>query len=182
MRVGDSASLMRRFTLADLEAFAMLLSDQGMGESLAPPAAQFAAQLSPGASLLAGVPPHGQALRSPSPALGSRAALIAPQSRAVAPQSAARDDVVPEPLIAALFSRLLGMELPGPGTGWLKQELHHPASARLGEDLHARVEITRLRPEKKLADLMCICTGNKGRLICRGRALMLLSGCGSLQS
>lgn len=37
--------------------------------------------------------------------------------------------VVPEPLIAGLFSTLLGVRLPGPGTNYLKQELgfHGPA-------------------------------------------------------
>lgn len=81
---------------------------------------------------------------------------------------------VPEPLVAALFSCLLGTRLPGPGTGWLKQTLHHHSPARPGEPLTATVELTRLRPEKRLADLACACHGADGRLVCEGRALMLL--------
>lgn len=82
---------------------------------------------------------------------------------------------VPEPLIAGLFSCLLGTQLPGPGTGWLKQEMHHHAKAGLDEPLTAEVEITRLRPEKRLVDLACRCHGAGGRAICSGRALMLLA-------
>lgn len=82
---------------------------------------------------------------------------------------------VPDPLIGALFSCLLGTRLPGPGTGWLKQELTHHAAARLDERLTARVTVTRLRPAQRLADLACTCHGAGGRLICDGRALMLLA-------
>lgn len=79
---------------------------------------------------------------------------------------------VPEPLIAALFSQLLGMHLPGQGTHYLKQDLDFAAPARPGETLIARVEITRLRPGKRLVDLHAVCTGADGRLICEGRALV----------
>ena len=49
-------------------------------------------------------------------------------------------DAVPEPLLAALFSYLLGVTLPGPGTNYLKQELTFAAPAPLGEALTATVE------------------------------------------
>lgn len=79
---------------------------------------------------------------------------------------------VPAPLIGALFSCLLGMELPGLGTNYLKQEttFHHPA--RVDEPLTARVTITRLRPEKHLVDLETTCTGRDGRTVADGRALV----------
>lgn len=81
-------------------------------------------------------------------------------------------DRVPEPLIGALFSTLLGMDLPGIGTNYLKQETVHHAAARTGETLVARVEITELRPEKNLVDLATTCQGADGRLIATGRALV----------
>jgi len=43
------------------------------------------------------------------------------------------------------------------------------------EVLTASVQVTRLRPEKRLADLSCICLGAGGHTICEGRALMLLA-------
>lgn len=82
-------------------------------------------------------------------------------------------DHVPEPLIAALFSYLLGVRLPGPGTNYLKQEMVFLAEARWGALLTASVEVTRLRPEKDLVDLATLCVEADGTVICRGRALVL---------
>ena len=79
---------------------------------------------------------------------------------------------VPEPLIAALFSYLLGVHLPGPGTNYLKQELRFVAAAPVDTELTARVEIVRLRPEKHLVDLWATCTAADGTLICEGRSLV----------
>jgi len=79
---------------------------------------------------------------------------------------------VPEPLIGALFSYLLGVELPGPGTNYLKQEMHFYLPVPLGTLLTASVEITRLRPEKHLVDLATCCTGPGGVVYCDGRALV----------
>ena len=91
---------------------------------------------------------------------------------AFAALSAAPADSVPEPLIAALFSYLLGVELPGFGTNYLKQDLAFLAPAPLGTPLDARVEITRLRPEKHLVDLWATCKTPNGTLICEGRSLV----------
>ena len=81
---------------------------------------------------------------------------------------------VPEPLIGALFSYLLGVRLPGMGTMYLKQETQSLHDAKIGESLTARVELTRLRPEKHLADLSTTCRGADGQLIANGRALVYL--------
>lgn len=81
---------------------------------------------------------------------------------------------VPEPLLAALFSTLLGTRLPGPGTNYLKQDLHIAAPALLGQPVTARVTVTRLRPQQRLVDLHTRCTGPQGALICEGRALVLV--------
>lgn len=81
--------------------------------------------------------------------------------------------LVPEPLIAGLFSYLLGERLPGHGTNYLKQTLEFAAHPRVDEMLTARVTVTRLRPEKALVNLQTVCSGEGGRPICRGEALVL---------
>jgi hypothetical protein len=81
-------------------------------------------------------------------------------------------DHLPEPLIGALFSYLLGVELPGRGTHYLEQEMAFLEPAPLGVPLTATVEITRLRPDKQLVDLTTTCTTPDGRLLCQGRALV----------
>jgi acyl dehydratase len=79
---------------------------------------------------------------------------------------------VPEPLIASLFSYLLGVRLPGAGTNYLKQSIEFPAPARTGQALTARVEIMRLRPEKHLIDLETTCRLADDTVIAKGRALV----------
>ncbi|WP_027245777.1 phosphate acetyltransferase [Leisingera daeponensis] len=91
---------------------------------------------------------------------------------AYAALSGASADSVPEPLIAALFSYLLGVEVPGSGTNYLKQDLAFKAPAPLDTALEAKVEITRLRPEKHLVDLWASCTAPDGTVICEGRSLV----------
>ena len=81
-------------------------------------------------------------------------------------------DQVPEPLIGALFSCLLGVQLPGKGANYLKQETQYLLSARAGDTLTARVEITRMRPDKHLVDLATTCKNSAGELIATGRALV----------
>lgn len=84
--------------------------------------------------------------------------------------------VVPEPLIGALWSCLLGTQLPGVGTVYLQQDSRFREMARIDETLTAEVEITRIRPEKKLADLQTTCRNAKGALIAEGRALVYIGG------
>lgn len=79
---------------------------------------------------------------------------------------------VPEPLIGALFSYLLGVKLPGLGTNYLKQETRFQRVAPVGEQLTARVEITRIRPDKQLLDLATNCRLADGRVVASGRALV----------
>ncbi|MFN3953295.1 MAG: phosphate acetyltransferase [Pararhodobacter sp.] len=90
-----------------------------------------------------------------------------------------RPRTVPEPLIGALFSYLLGVHLPGFGTNYLKQEMRFPAPAPLDTPLTARVEITRLRPQKHLVDLATTCRLADGTLVCEGRALVLARDVGA---
>lgn len=80
---------------------------------------------------------------------------------------------VPEPLIAGLFSYLLGEQLPGHGTNYLKQHMRFHGPARVDEPLTATVTVTRLRRDKALVNLDTRCTGEGGRLICDGDALVL---------
>ena len=87
-------------------------------------------------------------------------------------------NTVPEPLIGALFSYLLGRELPGFGTNYLKQQMRFLRPARLGEPITATVEITRIRPDKHLVDLATTCTAADGTVLCDGRALVLVEDVG----
>jgi acyl dehydratase len=85
------------------------------------------------------------------------------------------ETAVPGPLLAGMFSDLLGTKLPGRGTNWLKQQLQFPAAAHVGEKITATVQITRLRPEKELVNLRSTCTTAAGIIVCSGESLVWVS-------
>ncbi len=85
-----------------------------------------------------------------------------------------RKPIVPGGLLGAMFSYLLGMVLPGPGTNWLKQKLDFWSPAYLGESLTAVVEIVRLRPEKDLVNLRTSVWNSEEALVCSGESLVLV--------
>lgn len=78
---------------------------------------------------------------------------------------------LPGPLLGSLFSCLLGTELPGRGTNWLKQRFVFLRAAYPDSQLEARVRITRIRPEKALVNLRTWVSAADG-LVCDGEALV----------
>jgi acyl dehydratase len=85
---------------------------------------------------------------------------------------------IPGGLLAGLFSYLLGTELPGRGTNYLKQRLYFPALAYVDQTLTASVEIIRIRSEKQLVNLSTVCVNPAGEKVCQGEALVLVSDVG----
>jgi acyl dehydratase len=83
--------------------------------------------------------------------------------------------LIPGGLLGGLFSYLLGTELPGRGTNYLKQRLCFPAPAYVDQTLTASVEIARIRPDKQLVTLSTVCTGAMDNVVCHGEALVLVS-------
>jgi acyl dehydratase len=83
--------------------------------------------------------------------------------------------IIPGGLLACLFSSLLGTELPGCGTNYLKQGIEFPNPTYPGEELTATVEIMRIRPEKQLVNLRTVCTAQQDKVVCQGEALVLVS-------
>ncbi len=84
------------------------------------------------------------------------------------------DRLVPGPLLSGMFSDLLGTRLPGRGTNWLKQKLYFPNPAYVGDEITARVEVTRLRPQKELVNMMDTCWNSAGELVCQAESLVLV--------
>lgn len=82
---------------------------------------------------------------------------------------------VPGPLLGGMVSYLLGTKLPGRGTIWLKQSYSFQAPAYVGDLITAKVEITRLRPEKDLVNIHVTCSDSTGEPVCTGEALVLVT-------
>jgi acyl dehydratase len=91
-------------------------------------------------------------------------------------RSAGFDDIpLPGGLLGAMYSCLLGTQLPGRGTNWLKQSMHYPAPTYIGQLITAQVEITRLRSEKNLVNLRSTCTNSDGDIVCDGETLVYVA-------
>lgn len=82
--------------------------------------------------------------------------------------------IVPPDLIGTLISALLGTELPGPGTGWLKQSFEFTDVLPVGKEITAEVEITGIRPEKNLVDLWNSCIDSDGNVVYKGKSLVFV--------
>ena len=61
-------------------------------------------------------------------------------------------------LAAGLITKVLGTQLPGPGTIYLSQTLKFRAPVRIGETVTATVEVMELHADKHRATLSTICT------------------------
>ena len=69
----------------------------------------------------------------------------------------------------ALISAVLGTELPGPGTIFLKQSLRFEAPVSLGDTVVVKVEVTEKRPKGRLT-LACTCVNQLGKTVIEGVA------------
>ena len=66
---------------------------------------------------------------------------------------------------------MLGTQLPGRGTNWLKQRLLIRIPVYPGDELAAHVQIVRIRPEKELVNLRTWVIA-AGQTVCDGEALV----------
>jgi 3-hydroxybutyryl-CoA dehydratase len=76
-------------------------------------------------------------------------------------------------LSAGLISAVLGTILPGPGCIYVAQNLRFKAPVRIGDTVHARVEVTEIIPEKKRAIFLTTCTV-RGTVVIEGEATLMI--------
>ncbi len=73
-------------------------------------------------------------------------------------------------LSAGFISAVLGMQLPGPGTIYLGQELRFLSPVRPGDTVTATVEVSSLDTAKNVAVLHTTCTNQDGVQVVDGQA------------
>jgi 3-hydroxybutyryl-CoA dehydratase len=78
-------------------------------------------------------------------------------------------------LVAGMISAVLGMQLPGPGCIYLKQELNFRAPAHFGDTITATVTVTKVRKDKPIITLETVCTNQDGITVIDGEAVMKAS-------
>ncbi len=75
-------------------------------------------------------------------------------------------------LTAGLVSAVLGMQLPGPGTIYLSQQLSFKAPVKMGETIKAVVEVVE-KLEKGRVRLRTTCCNQDGAEVLDGEALVI---------
>ena len=76
-------------------------------------------------------------------------------------------------LTAALISAVIGNDLPGQGTIYLRQSVDFKAPVHLDDTITARVEVTAYRAERRIATLATTCTNQDGTVVITGEAVVL---------
>lgn len=76
-------------------------------------------------------------------------------------------------LTAGLVSAVLGMQLPGPGSIYLGQELKFMAPVKIGDTIKAEVEVIDKFEEKNRIKLSTICTNQNGVEVLIGVATIM---------
>ncbi len=84
-------------------------------------------------------------------------------------------DSVPGPVLGGLLSCLLGTQLPGRGTNWLKQSYRWLAPAPIDEAITVTATITKLRPDKYLVNLHDVFVTTSGIVVGEGETLVGVS-------
>lgn len=75
-------------------------------------------------------------------------------------------------LTASFISAVIGMQLPGPGTIYMSQNLNFLAPVRINDTVTARVEVAEKIEEKQRVRLTTTCSNQNGTLLISGEALV----------
>lgn len=76
-------------------------------------------------------------------------------------------------LTASYISTVLGMQLPGPGTIYLSQDLQFRRPVRFGDTITAEVEVMDMDLDKNRVTLRTTCINQKGEKVLTGQALVM---------
>ena len=82
-------------------------------------------------------------------------------------------DGLPTHLSAGLISAVLAMQLPGPGTIYLGQELKFTRPVRFGDTVTATCTVSEIRAEKNIVKLDTTCTNQHGEVVLQGMATVM---------
>lgn len=77
-------------------------------------------------------------------------------------------------LTASLISAVLANKLPGEGSVYLGQTLQFVAPVFPGDEVTARVTVKEIREDKPIVKLETICVNQRGEVVIRGEATVLV--------
>lgn len=84
-----------------------------------------------------------------------------------------KERIVHGMLTASLISAVLGVQLPGPGTIYLAQDLKFTAPVRFGDTICAEVEVIEINLNKNIVKLKTTCTNQNDIIVVSGSATVM---------
>jgi Acyl dehydratase len=76
-------------------------------------------------------------------------------------------------LVSGLISAVIGMQLPGPGTIYLGQNIKFCSPVFIGDTINAQVEVIEIKEEKNIVKLATKCTNQEGKVVIEGVAIVM---------
>ncbi|HDG9776733.1 TPA: MaoC family dehydratase [Raoultella planticola] len=76
-------------------------------------------------------------------------------------------------LVSGLISAVIGMQLPGPGTIYLGQDIKFCAPVFIGDTINAQAEVIEIKKEKNIVKLATKCTNQEGKVVIEGVAIVM---------
>lgn len=95
--------------------------------------------------------------------------------RAFAASTPFREPIAPGIWTAGLISAVIGMQLPGPGTIYVTQELRFLMPVKAGDSITTRVEVAEILRERNRVRLKTTCRNQRGEEVLTGEAWVLPS-------
>ncbi len=77
-------------------------------------------------------------------------------------------------LTAGLISAVLGTQLPGPGSIYIRQSINFRAPVYIGETITATVTISQIRTGKPIITLETVCKNQDDIVVLEGEAVLLV--------
>ena len=79
-------------------------------------------------------------------------------------------------LVAGLISAVLGMDLPGPNSIYLGQDLKFTAPVKIGDTVTVTVTVTEKRDDKRIIKLRTTAANQRGEMVVDGGAVIKKAG------
>ena len=76
-------------------------------------------------------------------------------------------------IATGLLHALVAMDMPGPGSVFLRQRWSFPRPVYIGDTIRARAEVTAARPRRSIAELAIEVTNQHGETVLEGEATVL---------
>ncbi len=76
-------------------------------------------------------------------------------------------------IATGLLHALVAMDMPGPGSVFLRQRWSFPRPVYIGDTIRARAEVTAARPRRSIAELTIEVTNQHGETVLEGEATVL---------